>query len=397
MRYRWALSLVLLCGSGITSAQAEDPPLPPLISPPAVASELWAACKEGRLYGRIEGMAWFLKNSHTPPLVTFGSATDAIPGALGQPGTVVAFGGGDLDTQTHTGGQFTLGYWFNTDRTLGLETNYWFLNQRGIMFGASSTGAPGSAVISRPFFDANLLIENADPVAFPGVQAGSTSVKYTDRLQGGEFNLLCGVGGDTAYRVNLIAGVRVVTLVEGLAMVTETEAFPVTTGITDVFLEDFRTRNQFVGGQVGAEGDFRIGDFEIDLRGTVALGGNYETALIDGLAQHTDPVTGNVVAPGGLFTQVTNIGHHERGVFTYFAEAGATLSYWWTEYFSLRVGYRVFYINNVIRPGDQIDRTISVQPVPAPVPPLGALRPIFSFKETDFWAHGVNFGCEFRF
>ena len=395
MRYRWALSLVLLCGSGVTRVAAEDEPLPPLIYPPAVAKEIWAACKEGRMYGRIEGMAWFIKDAHTPPLITFGSASDAIPGALGQPGTSIAFGG-DLDTKTHTGGQFTLGYWFNTDHSMGMEANYWFLNQRGVEYSAGSSGNVGALVISRPFFDPNSNIENADPVALTGVQAGSTSARFTDRLQGAEFNFLGDFVGEHWAHFNLIVGVRVFTMVEGLNMNTNTAALPLSTGIVDTFAESFRTRNQFVGGQIGADSDMRFGDFEVDLRGTFALGGNYETALIDGLARHNDPA-GAIAAPGGLFTQVTNIGHHERGSFTYFTEVGGSLAYWWTEYFSLRAGYRFFYINSVIRPGDQMDRTVSIQPVPPPSIPVGVGRPIFSFKESDFWAHGVNFGCELRF
>jgi hypothetical protein len=380
---------------GLTQLRAEEP-LPPLIAPPAVAVDLWAACKEGRIYGRIEGMAWFIKDAHTPPLITFGSPSDPIPGALGQPGTSIAFGG-SIDTGDHTGAQFTLGYWFDTDRAYGMEVNYWFLNERSVAFGAGSTGSPGLAVISRPFFDPNLGIENADVVAINGVQAGTTNVKLTDRLQGGEFNFLAGVTGDASYQLRCIAGIRVFTLQEDLTMITDTAALPLSSGISDQFSERFGTRNQFVGGQIGLDGDCRIGDFELDLRGTFALGGNYETALIDGVAVHTDPTTGTIAAPGGLFAQVTNIGHHERGSFTYFTEVGATLSYWWTEYFSMRAGYRLFYINSVIRPGDQIDRTVSIQPVPPPPVPVGVPRPIFSFKESDFWAQGLNVGVELRF
>src|SRR5437660_3347866 len=120
MRNRWAVSLVIVCGLGLGAplekvaadggeGSAQDKPL---ITPPALASELCAAAKEGRIYGRIEGMEWFIRDAHTPPLVTFGNVADAIPGALGQPGTVIAFGG-NIDTGMHAGAQFTLGYWFH--------------------------------------------------------------------------------------------------------------------------------------------------------------------------------------------------------------------------------------------------------------------------------------------
>jgi hypothetical protein len=28
---------------------------------------------------------------------------------------------------------------------------------------------------------------------------------------------------------------------------------------------------------------------------------------------------------------------------------------------------------------------------------VGPARPAFGFRETDFWAHGVNFGLEFKY
>jgi hypothetical protein len=393
MRYRWALSLVIVCGFGVTQVHAEDNHL---ITPPALAGELWSACKDGRIYFRVEGMAWFIRDAHTPPLVTTGNAADPIPGALGQPGTSILFGG-NIDTHTHDGAQFTLGYWFDTNQDMGLEATYWFFNTRSHLFGVASTGAPGTAVISRPFFDANALIENADPVALPGVQSGSAEVRLSDHMEGGEFNFLTTGDSSPWYCYRFIAGVAFFSLDENLGMITQTFALPAGSGIADAFNESFRTQNKFVGGQVGVEGGVRVLErLELNARGTFALGGNYESVFIDGLALHRDPNAGTIIGPGGLFTQVTNIGHHNRGSFTYMSEVGVKAAYWWTDYFNMSIGYKLLYLNSVVRAGDQIDRVVSVQPIGGGLV-QGAFRPLFSFHETDFWAHGVNFGCELRF
>jgi hypothetical protein len=62
-------------------------------------------------------------------------------------------------------------------------------------------------------------------------------------------------------------------------------------------------------------------------------------------------------------------------------------------------GYNFLYWSNVLRPGDQIDRTVDLTFVPNPppgVPPSGQNRPTVPFTRSDFWAQGVQFGLEFR-
>ncbi len=278
MRYRWAVSLVIMCGFGVTQAAAEDGR--PLITPPALADELCAAAKDGRIYGRVEGMVWFIRDAHTPPLITFGSAADPIPGALDQPGTRIAFGG-NIDTGTHGGAQFTLGYWFTNDKEMGLEATYWFLNRRTASYAVFGSGAVGSPVIARPFFDPNLLIENSDIVALPGVQSGFTTARLTDRLEGGEFNLLVGATGDSWYHIGLIAGVRVFNLAEDLDLSASTAALPAGTGIFDSNFETFHVSNQYAGGQIGFDLALRNDALVFDVRGTAGIGGNWEQGVIN--------------------------------------------------------------------------------------------------------------------
>jgi hypothetical protein len=53
------------------------------------------------------------------------------------------------------------------------------------------------------------------------------------------------------------------------------------------------------------------------------------------------------------------------------------------------VGYTFLYISSVVRPSDQIDRSVNIAPPNT--------RPAFSFHATDFWTQGVNLGLEIRF
>jgi hypothetical protein len=65
------------------------------------------------------------------------------------------------------------------------------------------------------------------------------------------------------------------------------------------------------------------------------------------------------------------------------------------------VGYNFLYVSSVIRPGDQVDRVLDITQIPNfPVPgvqPTALGRPTVLFKETDFWAQGINLGLEIRY
>ena len=69
---------------------------------------------------------------------------------------------------------------------------------------------------------------------------------------------------------------------------------------------------------------------------------------------------------------------------------------------SVFVGYTFLYTNNVLRPGNQINRTINTSQDTAytedPAAKLqGPAQPTFKFNSSDFWAQGINVGLAFRF
>src|SRR5437764_1214525 len=70
----------------------------------------------GRFWASAEYLYWWTKGMNIPPLVTSGSAANAIPGALGQPGTGTLFGN-NIDGEGQSGGRFTAGFWLNCCQT----------------------------------------------------------------------------------------------------------------------------------------------------------------------------------------------------------------------------------------------------------------------------------------
>jgi len=79
-------------------------------------------------------------------------------------------------------------------------------------------------------------------------------------------------------------------------------------------------------------------------------------------------------------------------------EVGVQLSVRITDWVYATVGYSFLYLSDVARPGDQVDRNVNVQPVPAGVPALiPPAAPPPTFRSTNFWAQGLDIGLRFSF
>ena len=75
------------------------------------------------------------------------------------------------------------------------------------------------------------------------------------------------------------------------------------------------------------------------------------------------------------------------------------VSYYFSNWCRLFVGYDYMYWNQVVRPGSQIDR--NVNPTQSTLFGNGLLAgpasPTPLFNRTDFWAQGITVGLEFKF
>ncbi len=140
----------------------------------------------------------------------------------------------------------------------------------------------------------------------------------------------------------------------------------------------------------------RRGYWSLDALMRVSVGNVKQTVNIRGTTTSTvNGVTTN--STGGLYAQRSNINDYTRNRFAIAPEFGATLGYQLTQRWRLTAGYTFIYWSNVVRPGDQIDTDLNPNLLPPEtIPFVGALRPRFTFRETDYWVQGVNLGAEYR-
>ncbi|HXG10886.1 MAG TPA: BBP7 family outer membrane beta-barrel protein [Gemmataceae bacterium] len=351
----------------------------------------------GRLYGGAEYLLWWIKDGSVPPLVT--TSPVASQGIIGLPGTVVLFGGSDVDTDEFSGGRFTVGYWLDACRMRALEGTFFFLGQRDVNFAAGSEAFP---LLARPFFAENLGTEFAQVVTDPNRATGGVRVELPSQLWGAEANLRRNVLLGCGYRLDLIAGFRYLDLDEGVHIMELGTLLPTVQpfgGSRFFVFDNFDTRNQFYGGQLGAETELRRGRWFVNFRGKVALGGTHQTIDILGGQVVAAPDGTRQRFRGGLLALPSNIGHFNRDHFAVVPEVGVNLGYHFTDSLRAYVGYTFLYWSDVLRPGDQIDRVLDINQIPNFIrgPAVAQVRPVVPFRSTDFWAQGLNFGLEFRY
>jgi hypothetical protein len=223
-------------------------------------------------------------------------------------------------------------------------------------------------------------------------------------MWGTEANFRCKACCGSNYRVDLLAGFRYMELAESLTIQENIDVLPgvPTFGGDHISVVDsFSTHNRFYGGQIGVDTEFHQGPWFVDLRGKLALGDTRQVVRISGGQTITTPAGVTSSFLGGLLALPTNIGHFHRDQFGVMPELGVNVGYQFNDHWRAFIGYNFLYWSSVLRPGDQIDRVLDVTKIPNfllnPPPPAPQARPAVLFRDTEFWAQGVNFGLEFRY
>ena len=202
-------------------------------------------------------------------------------------------------------------------------------------------------------------------------------------------------GPRTAFTFNLLAGFRYLDLAENLT-IDQALVDPVN-AIYDSIHDQFGTRNQFYGGQIGSHVEMQFGRLGLDVVGKLALGTSHQGVDVSGFTTETGPGSANPgTFPGGVLTQPTNIGQQTRNQFTVVPEVQCKIRFQILPNLSAFSGYDFLYWNQVVRPGSQIDHMINpTQTLGGTL--VGPAEPAPQFNRTDFWAQGVTFGLELRF
>lgn len=393
-----------------------------------------SCCYPGRVWFRADWLMWWTSGTRLPALITTSTNPDppAEPpseiGALGDPYTVITFGNRLVHNEGRPGYRLKLGYWLSGCRVRGFEGEYYDIG------GASrdyDTGfSEGIPIFARPFYDVTPRIDG---------QEGRELDSYPDWLQGrkrvhtGDFFQSAGVWGllnvvcvqpacaastaeeyfalakaraNDCFRMEMIVGYRYyrlgdsVTINESL-IAAGMPLIPV--GSTWEIEDHFRALNEFHGGELGLVAGFHRGRWSLDFLARMALGNNHQTAWIDGQTVFTRPGEDPVTYDAGILALETNSGIYERDNFVVIPHFGVELDYLLRPHIRGFVGYNFVYWLNVTRAADLIDRAVNTEWVPGgaatPGPPL---RPAFNnddfpWRQTEFWAQGLNLGLECRF
>ncbi len=426
---------VLLAGAGLAYGQATDETLPPPRTFPSSGASAVPAAEAAKspvptpgadgLYHGIgipedggagaggdrfwfgaEYLLWWFKRPEFPPLVTTG--TFESQGVLGVPGTTILFGGPVSDSnRARSGFRFNAGMWLDCERTCGLEADFFYFPE----FSNDKVFGPASGqLLARPFISLNTMMESAEITSLMGLAKGSTTVSTPNKFYSPEINMIhklcCGCNYSLAY----ILGFRylelddAVDITEDIRVNPDASQFPPGfqqfaqfAGAHIVVNDHFATRNQFYGGQAGLDYGCAKGRWEFEVRGKLGLGDNHETIDINGSQVVTFANGMTQTFRGGLLALPSNIGHYTRNRFAVVPEVNVNVGYRVTNCLCVYMGYSFLYWSRVARAGDQIDRVVDVSQIPnfgQGIPPTGFARPAVPFKETDFWAQGLNFGIE---
>ena len=395
-------------GYGVSwQGESRQPPADPKEPAPPLAPALEGMRTEGlapwsdnaaspRIWASTEYLIWWIKDGPLPfPLVTTGNPADPVPGALGQPGTVPLFGGNRLDYSAFSGLRVSLGAWLNCERTLGIEGSGFLLEQRSVGFAAGSDPA-GNPPIYFPVFRTDLGREGSFTISDPqAILAGQTAIRSQTRLWGGEANAIANLWRECGVSIDVLAGFRYIQLEESLT--TDSALVDPVNQINNVVHDQFSTRSQFFGGQLGAKVGFQVRGATVEFAGKVALGSNHNEVNIGGFTNQTGagaPVTGTF--PGGIFTQPSNIGGQTQNKFAVVPEGQIKVGYPIRSNVVAFVGYDFLYWSQVVRPGNQIDHNVN------PTQTLGGVltgppAPLPQFNRSDFWAQGITVGLRFQY
>jgi Putative beta barrel porin-7 (BBP7) len=248
----------------------------------------------------------------------------------------------DFGALIRNGIRGTLGLWLNPQQNYGMEVGGFWVADR----------SPGDDSLAGTV---------------------NVSTRFHSNLWDAEAQLRAEIYRGTWAHLDALAGFSYLRLDEALD-VGEHEADVGT-------LDRIGTRNNFYGGQLGAELHIHYNKFFLDLWGKAALGVNDETIEINAVT-----IADGQTFAGGSVAAPAFIGNHHRDQFAVVPQFGINLGFECGQHLRFSAGYTFLYLTDAARPGAQIDALLGT-PSSSPFP----------FQSGEFWIQGLNLGLEFRF
>ncbi len=341
----------------------------------------------------------FVRGDTLPPLVTTSpvGTPRTTAGVLGQPTTSTLIGLQNENISGRSGFQFSAGWWFHPDHSLGLETDIFFLSDASHSQTIASQGVP---ILARPFFNVATGAEASILIAYPGVSTGSVQVEERAHTFWGydldlRENMLCCPG----YRFDSLLGYRYMRYDETLNVTSNAQPVGVAVAGTNIETVDtFTTHNVFNGADLGMQAEFNHANLYLDLLTKVAVGVTQHTVNIDGFTTTTVPGTAPATVQGGLLALSSNIGHHPAYDYSAIPELGVKLGWQVTPNMRVQAGYSIMWWFDVDRPGQQVNLNVNPGLIPPPTGTGGApAEPTTTGQKTNLWMQAFNVGVQFRF
>jgi hypothetical protein len=348
-------------------------------------------------YFAIDYLLWWMKPVCLKvPILTAGSTADAVPGAVGQPGTTTLVGTSRFEFGPASGFRPRAGMLLTPDGLFALEAGGFDLqtvvNHQGF---STTAGSPRTFLA----YQAPDNTQQALPFSIPGVVNGSVAATGTSQLWGAELNgvanLLSGQWGSMRLQASWLAGFRYLDLHDRITLRNSQSL--VSNPSVAAFGEDaLATHNQFYGAQVGNRLVLSGSRWSLEAVGTLAVG---ETRLANTFAGA--PLAGTPVAagliPGPIQVLPSNSGEHSVYRVSLVPEIALRLRYCLTEQVTLSLGYSLLYWNRILCPGDLMDPQVNITQLPGHGPVSGPAVPAVQALHTDYFTQGLNAGLEFRF
>jgi hypothetical protein len=358
-----------------------------------------------------EWLHWRLDGNRLPPLVTDGPVTAPpnMVARLDDPATRILSGDEEVNEEWREGYRLFGGVWLDHCRTLGIGGDYFDLSDDDYRFFA---GPDPTRVVGRPFFNAELGIEDVEFVSVPSELDGTVTVDSSDDFRGAGITLnqrLCRwcdpCCAQRGSQLSILSGYRWyeydsdLSITENLTVLPNTTT-PLVPGTTIFVEEQFRTENEFHGGEIGLQAVDKHCWWWLDGMAKVAMGRLSRTVVVDGQTIVNVPGGGTAINTGGLLTsQVTNIGRYDDSEFVLIPEfrlgAGARA----TRHCTVRAGYNVLIWPEVARAASHLPPGLEVDP--RNLPPViagGGPEPEFpGIRGSELVAHGFDFTVAWQY
>ncbi|OAI54605.1 hypothetical protein AYO44_03425 [Planctomycetaceae bacterium SCGC AG-212-F19] len=366
-----------------------------LVSAPAV--EAPEAAESNRVWVAGDYMLRWLKPvCLTVPVVTIGNPANAIPGAIGQPGTGVVVGEHKFEFKGLSGARVTAGTWLATDPLVSFEASGFLLPRATARQEfVASNGSPASYLA----FQTPTNTQDAIPFTIPGVVDGRSVATGSSQLWGVEANLTCGFAApqrNVELRGTLLLGFRYLDLHDRVQVSHFLNPVGAPTSIA--FGEDeFTTRNQFYGPQVGCKLGLNWGKCSLEYITKMAAGNTHQVSIVNGNPLIVGSAADPTLVPGPLLALPSNLGRLASNRPTLAPELALRFHWQVTDHLVLSLAYELLYWNKILCPGDQMDPHANITQLPGQGPVVGPLVPAPMLDHTDFFAQGLDAGLEVRY